>query len=284
MKIYDGRVSFYQWDLNQKITSPNMAVGDEVHFSNSNQTDALVVKAYALEDGTVVADVPNILLMVAQPIFAYRYIKNGDSEHTKESCVFEVKSRPKPSDYVFTKTEIHSIESVVKSALEECKKNGEFVGEKGDKGDKGDPYVLTEADKKEISKAVIQPSWNSTYDASKPVYGLKFAECDIKDSNDEYCCHPDKNIIYRHSLHSPFTFDCNVRGFYSRKHIINPIIADFTLQSDGQIYSQWGANPLTITGLLINTFDNNSISVSQGAFVINNGDEYGIPTVVEWLQ
>lgn len=281
MKIYDGRVSFYQWDLNQKITSPDFAIGDEVHFSNSNQTDALVVKAYALEDGTVVADVPNILLMVAQPIFAYRYIKNGDSEHTKESCVFEVKSRPKPSDYVYTKTEIHSIESVVKSALEECKKNGEFVGEKGDKGDKGDPYVLTEADKKEISKAVIQPSWNTTYDASKPVYGLKFAECVIKDNEDEYCCVPLNNIVYRSSLHSPFTFDCDFSSSSWSRHIIDPKIYQLDISSNGQPSSQVG---IDIIGLVIKTNEDNSFALTHGAILINNGDDYGTPIVIEWLQ
>lgn len=179
MKIYDGRVSFYQWDLKQKITSPDLAIGDEVHYANSSQPNALVLKAYALEDGTIVADVPNILLTRALPIFAYRYIKNGTSEHTKKSCVFEVKSRPKPSDYIYTETEIYTVKMEVEAALREAKESGEFDGKDGKSayeiavdnrfkgtekewlaslvgspGEDGKDYVITDADIAKIAQSI----------------------------------------------------------------------------------------------------------------------------------
>ena len=109
MKIYDGRSQFYQWDLNQLLTAEGLEVGDEVHFANIFSAEALVVKAYAQEDGTVVAEVPNILLQASYPILAYCYIRQGASEHTRKECTFTVKKRPRPSDYIYTETQVHSV-------------------------------------------------------------------------------------------------------------------------------------------------------------------------------
>jgi hypothetical protein len=106
MQIYDGRTSFYQWDLNQLLTADGLEVGDEVHFANIMSAEALVVQAYALEDGTVVAAVPNILLQASYQIAAYRYIKQDTGEYTREEHTFPVKKRPKPSDYIYTETEV----------------------------------------------------------------------------------------------------------------------------------------------------------------------------------
>lgn len=105
MIIYDGRESFYQWDLNQKITSTAFKVGDEIHFFNMRQPNALVVKAYEL-DGKVVADVPNILLQRSLPISVYRYIEDDNGSRTIEEYHFDVKQRSKPDDYVYTETEV----------------------------------------------------------------------------------------------------------------------------------------------------------------------------------
>lgn len=105
MLIRDGRQSFYQWDLNQQITSTSLKVGDEIHFFNSKQPTALVVIAYEL-DGKVVADVPNILLQSSQPIAVYRYITNGETAHTVEEYRFNVIQRARPDDYIYTETEV----------------------------------------------------------------------------------------------------------------------------------------------------------------------------------
>ena len=105
MRIYDGRKSFFQWDVNQRITSPNLSVGDEVHFHTPTFPSALVVKAYALGD-LVVADVPNIMLQDVQIINAYKYVTEADGRSTRKKCTFSVQARAKPEDYVYTETEL----------------------------------------------------------------------------------------------------------------------------------------------------------------------------------
>lgn len=105
MKILDGRESFYQWDVNQRLTSAKLAEGDEVHFYNVTLARALVVKAYKL-DGVIVADVPNILLQRPHEIVGYQYITDGDCRRTCESFSFAVTPRPMPEDYIYTETEI----------------------------------------------------------------------------------------------------------------------------------------------------------------------------------
>ena len=105
MRIYDGRPYFYQWDTNQKITSDQFKVGDEIHFFNMKQPNALVVLAYELGN-KIVVDVPNILLQKSYPIIAYRVYVDDDRKATIEEHQFNVNQRPKPEDYVYTETEI----------------------------------------------------------------------------------------------------------------------------------------------------------------------------------
>lgn len=133
MQIYDGRKYFYQWDLNQKITSDSFRVGDEIHFVNIKQMTALVVAAYEL-DGKIVANVPNILLQESYPIIVYRCIANGDAASTIDKCKFGVEKRPKPDDYGYTETELYTIKTAINIALEEAKNSGDFKGDKGDDG------------------------------------------------------------------------------------------------------------------------------------------------------
>lgn len=133
MQIYDGRKYFYQWDLNQKITSDSFRVGDEIHFVNIKQMTALVVAAYEL-DGKIVANVPNILLQESYPIIVYRCIANGDAASTIDKCKFSVEKRPKPDDYGYTETELYTIKTAINIALEEAKNSGDFKGDKGDDG------------------------------------------------------------------------------------------------------------------------------------------------------
>ena len=73
MRIYDGRKSFFQWDVNQKLTSPNLSVGDEVHFHTPTFPSALVVKAYALGDLVV----------------ACKFCRGNQIVH-KKYCIFRV--------------------------------------------------------------------------------------------------------------------------------------------------------------------------------------------------
>lgn len=105
MRILGGRNSFYQWDINQRITSERFKAGDEIHFSTKVQDNAFVVVAYEHE-GKVVADVPNILLQDHFSILAYRYTREGEGSQTVDSRNFTVIERAKPDGYMYTETEI----------------------------------------------------------------------------------------------------------------------------------------------------------------------------------
>ena len=116
MQICNGRAHFYQYDLNQKITSDNFKAGDKIHFYNINQRYALPVLAYE-ENGRVVADVPNILLTTAYPLIVYRYITEEDASFTKEEYTFQVKARPKPDSYIYKETKLYDLEGAVEVIL-----------------------------------------------------------------------------------------------------------------------------------------------------------------------
>lgn len=96
-KIADGREHFYQWDLDRQIIIEDTTIA-EVHFCNKTDDCSLVVEVI---DG--LANVPNILLQNDFPIRVYAYCGDG---YTKIEEIFKVKSRTKPSDYIYTETDV----------------------------------------------------------------------------------------------------------------------------------------------------------------------------------
>ena len=99
-KIKDGRDKFYQWDIDRKLIVEDASI-TEVHFSNRTDDYALVVKTY-IENDITLANVPNILLQTDWRIHVYAV----DGNYTKHEKSYEVIARTKPSDYVYTETEI----------------------------------------------------------------------------------------------------------------------------------------------------------------------------------
>lgn len=156
-KIYDGRESFYQWDLDQKLVVADSTI-TEVHFCNRTEETSLVCETYVV-DGQILVNVPNILLQEDWDINVYAY----DGKATKHSARFEVKRKTKPSDYAYTETEILTwagINEKVETALaqtgyyvptvdasgnlnwkgsKETLPEVDSVNIKGPKGDKGEP-------------------------------------------------------------------------------------------------------------------------------------------------
>lgn len=100
--LVDGRNELYQWDLNRQI-AVNDADVTEVHFCNRTDDCSLVVE---VKNG--VADIPNILLQETWDIRVYAYC----TEYTKIEERFKVKARTKPSDYIYTETEVKTIEAI----------------------------------------------------------------------------------------------------------------------------------------------------------------------------
>lgn len=120
-EIYDGRPTFWQWDLDRKLVV-NDAVCREVHFCNGTADCSLVCEVYEME-GQRVADVPNILLQTARPISVYAYLKGEDGGYTKKAALFEVRRRTRPADYVYTETEVKSWDAL-DARIKELEKGG----------------------------------------------------------------------------------------------------------------------------------------------------------------
>jgi hypothetical protein len=112
-KIYDGRKEFYQWDLDRKLIVNDKTI-NQVHFCNRTDDCSLVCEVYEL-DGQRVVNVPNVLLQTDWRINAYGY----DSKYTKHSACFNVVKRSKPVDYIYTETELYSVEKAVENATTE---------------------------------------------------------------------------------------------------------------------------------------------------------------------
>lgn len=105
-RIFDGRDSFFQWDLNRRLIVEDNSI-NEVHFCNKTDDSSLVCAVHT-EDGLRVADVPNILLQTDWSIRAYAYC----TDHTIVEEIFKVHSRNKPADYIYTETEIKNYDDL----------------------------------------------------------------------------------------------------------------------------------------------------------------------------
>lgn len=111
-KIYDGREHFYQWDTNRKLIVDDVTI-KEVHFCNRTEECSLICETY-VEDGITLVNVPNILLTTDWKIRVYAY----DGQCTKYDKCFEVVGRTKPSDYIYTETEVKNYEQFVETLAE----------------------------------------------------------------------------------------------------------------------------------------------------------------------
>lgn len=109
----------YQWDTDRQIEITNtegLAV-DEVHFSNSYMVKALVV-----EPQRTTANIPNILLQYAVPIKIYVVAHTENGKHVTFTAQFEVNNRTRPSDYVYTETEVKNLDAL-EARIEELEDN-----------------------------------------------------------------------------------------------------------------------------------------------------------------
>ena len=133
---------------------------DIVHFSNLTYGEALAVQ---VKNGEV--EIPNQLLANGSPVHCWAFILDENGAYTKQEQTIDVIKRGKPSDYVYTQTEVITIQAAVENALEKAKESGDFKGDKGDKGEKGEKGEQGEpgkdgADGKDGTSATH--SWNGT--------------------------------------------------------------------------------------------------------------------------
>lgn len=123
--LENNREKFYQWDMGQRLVVSGYPVGIQVHFASrwDDTPYALSVETYE-EKGHIYANVPNILLQKAGDLYVYIYSADGDKGQTDCRKVLKVHPRERPSDYVYTETEIRSWETVsekVEKAIETVK-------------------------------------------------------------------------------------------------------------------------------------------------------------------
>ena len=97
IKLADGRGHLYQWDTGRQVECD----AEQVHFSNHHYGTSIDVN---VQNGK--ATIPNQLLTSATPLKAWAWVKDSNGEYTKEEQIFIVAKRNKPSDYVYTPTEI----------------------------------------------------------------------------------------------------------------------------------------------------------------------------------
>lgn len=91
-----------QWDVNQTISVDSPA---QVHFALQGSDECLIVES---KDSK--ANVPNILLQDGRDILFWT-VQEGQA---KGMTKIAVSRKPKPSDYVYTETEVLSYQKLVK--------------------------------------------------------------------------------------------------------------------------------------------------------------------------
>ena len=134
--LYNGGTYFWQWDANQKLITTTLPVGTEVHFYHDKVKD-LAFKVFVEQvSGGRVCDVPNALLMHAGKIRIYAYYTTptartggmGGNRTTKRQTIV-VKPREKPPDYIYTETQVYTLQQALAEAAATLKQ-----GPKGEDG------------------------------------------------------------------------------------------------------------------------------------------------------
>lgn len=118
MFLSDTNGGLYQWDIGQRLRLYGVASGARVDYVMGAQT--LSVDSYA-DGGDVYADIPNILLQESGGIKVLVYVTGEDYGETVCERRLNVLPRAKPSDYVYTETEVKTYDDLEArvSALEE---------------------------------------------------------------------------------------------------------------------------------------------------------------------
>lgn len=98
-------IELFQWDLNRSIEVPS---GSKAHFASVGSLQALVV----MEQGGK-ASIPNILLQEPKDINVW-IVRDGA---TTDSGKIRITSRPVPSDYVYTETDVETVETLTQAMV-----------------------------------------------------------------------------------------------------------------------------------------------------------------------
>ena len=165
----------YQWDTNRQLKIESVDIGSkfEVHCCMQGDANSLVVEP-KIEGDVILVNIPNILLQRYGILRAFVVIE-GDTVYDTSLYVI---ARPKPDDYIYTETEIYTVEKAVETALHEAKESGEFNGKDGADGkdgytpQKGIDYY-TDGEKAELVDTVIEESVGDINTALQEIIALQ---------------------------------------------------------------------------------------------------------------
>lgn len=113
LKLDDGRKVLYQWDVGVTATVLDDQI-TEVHFSNLSYGISFSVEVV---DGNVL--IPPEVLQNGADVYCWAYVSTDDTSYTKKDIIFNVIKRPKPTGYIYTPTDIETLESVKAELFEE---------------------------------------------------------------------------------------------------------------------------------------------------------------------
>lgn len=178
----------YQWEVGRKmkvIPLRGMSI-DSVHFSNYGDTTALVVKPKE-ENGAFIVDIPNILLQDERNIVVYSVNVSEDKTETIRECVFPVRKRAKPSDYIYSETETFTYKAF-EERLKKLEEGGGGVDEAKVKEVIADylaEHPLNESDPTvpEWAKKPQKPTYTAKDVGALPVDGDPLAVVEVESLN-----------------------------------------------------------------------------------------------------
>ena len=233
-KIYDGKTSFHQWDINQKLIVFNPEVV-EVHFTNATLGKALVVEVYT-EGEQRLANVPNILLQEAFDIKVYGFC--GECVRDKKS--FNVIARAKPEDYVYTETEVKTYEKVMEQ-VEENTTNIEMLGIVID-----NQFKEINEEIEDIEEQIKKPTFNRVFRHNTWEQIATAAKLGVAQNYWNVGDYKELNIPYFNIVKMP-SYIKNI----DEKKFIQKILKDskglsyMDIDYTGKPYLQFGASPIT---------------------------------------
>ena len=125
----DWEDSRWQWDINQRLQLKGVQAGTEVHFASDNDCSPNAERMVAYEEsGNIFVDVPNKFFCLPGIVNVYLYLRDGEAGYTQTRWSFRVKHREKPSDYIYTETEVLNYTNL-DERVKELEQNG--VSEEG---------------------------------------------------------------------------------------------------------------------------------------------------------
>lgn len=115
-KFYEVIRDLQQWSQGQKLCIEGLDTEKdiEVHFSLTECHGDAVLVATEVSEGNIIAKIPQFIMEgrddhcggMSYGAYAFIYERDGDVAETTHKIILVIEKRPKPTDYVYTETEV----------------------------------------------------------------------------------------------------------------------------------------------------------------------------------